>query len=459
MATIAHWGGVLKRQVAESCGGLSEHWPTGQIEAACDAAGHVWRDRFWTPLLTIQTFLLQVLHAGSSCRAAVAMALGQQAAAQQAHASGDPSAYCQARSRLPLEVLRHGVRTVGRKLQSCLDELHRWCGRRVWLVDGTTSSMPDTPDLQNTFGQPSGQRIGCGFPVAKIVVMLCWASGAILEAAIGPYRQSELSLWRSLWHLLCPGDVVVADRFYCTFADLAALVARGCDGVFRLHQRRPTDLRRGKRLGKQDRLVTWKRPTFSARPRGMGRRQWQDLPEELTVRLLRFTVDIPGFRSRTIHAATSLLDPIAYPAERIAALYRDRWMIELRFRDIKITLGMDVLRGKSADIVRKEIHMHLLAYNLIRYLMWRAARTHGRNLHRLSFAGTVDRLNALAPYLWLYQGTCQARRLYDLLLHWIAHNLNPHRPNRVEPRAVKRRPKQYSLLNQPRHQLRNALLQ
>jgi hypothetical protein len=458
MATIAHWGGVLKRQVSQSNYGLSGHWSVGQIEAACQAAGYVWRDRFWTPLLTLRTFLLQVLHAGSSCRAAVAMALGQQAAHRPCCSSNDPSGYCQARRRLPLQIVREGVRCVGKQLQSRLSNLHRWCGRRVWLVDGSSCSMPDTPELQTTFGQPDGQKPGCGFPVAKIVVMLCWASGAILEAAIGPYRQSELSLWRSLWHLLVPGDIVVADRFYCTFSDLAGLIRRGCDGVFRLHQRRPTDLRLGKRLGKQDRLVIWKRPTYPARPRGMSRREWKRLPKELTVRLLRFGVEIPGFRSRTIYVVTSLLDPTAYPAEKIAALYRDRWMIELRFRDIKITLGMDVLRGKSADVVRKEIHMHLLAYNLIRGLMWQAAQTHGRNLHRISFAGTVDQLNAVAPYLWLYQGTRHARRLEELLLHWIAHTLNPHRPNRIEPRAVKRRPKQYDLLNQPRYIMRKALV-
>jgi len=144
--------------------------------------------------------------------------------------------------------------------------------------------------------------------------------------------------------------------------------------------------------------------------------------------------------------------------EMIAALYRDRWLIELRFRDIKTTMGMEVLRGKSADIVRKEIHMHLLAYNLIRCLMWQAASKHGRPLHRLSFAGTVDRLNAMIPYLWLFQGTHKAKTLYHLLLQWIAHDPNPDRPNRIEPRAVKRRPKEYPLLNRPRNQMRRDLL-
>jgi len=458
MATIAHWGGVLKRQLAGACDDLTEHWTTEDVEAACRDCGHIWRDRFWTPATTIWAFLLQVLHRDSSCRAAVAMVLSQRAAAGQPPASADPCAYCQARKRLPLEVLRQGVKKIGQQLQARLLECHRWCGRRVWLVDGTSCSMPDTGELQAAFGQPSAQAPGCGFPVAKVVAMFCWASGAVLEAAVGAYRKSELPLWRSLWHLLCPGDLVVADRFYCTFADMVGLIRRGCDGVFRLHQRRCDDLRFGKRLGKCDRRVTWRRPARHNRPRGMSVREWRRLPVELTVRLLRFSVDIPGFRTHSIVVATSLLDPDRYPAARIAALYRDRWLIELRFRDIKITLGMDVLRGKKPDIVRKEIYMHLLAYNLIRCLMWQGAESHGRDLHRLSFAGSVDQINAMTPYLWLYEGTDKARRLYELLLHQIAHDPNPYRPDRNEPRAVKRRPKEYDLLNKPRSEMRKALL-
>ena len=239
---------------------------------------------------------------------------------------------------------------------------------------------------------------------------------------------------------------------------LAELLARGCDAVFRLHggRSRTVDFRKGKRLGRQDRRVTWDRPTV--RPRGLSRQQWMSLPEQLTMRIIRFTTQVPGFRSRTIVVATTLLDPVAYPAQEIAALYGDRWTVELRLRDIKTTMQMDVLRGKSADIVRKEILMHLLAYNLIRALMWQAAQKHGRPLHRLSFAGTVEHLNALAPYLWLYGGTRRSGIVYALLLEWIARDKLPHRPGRIEPRAVKRRPKEYDRLNRPREELRQALL-
>jgi hypothetical protein len=461
MGSIAWFRRLLKQQVQTSDSPLGEYWTAEEVESACRRQRHVWRDRFWTPLRTIGAFLLQVLHAGSSCREAVALTLGQEAAAgwdPESLPSDDPSAYCQARRRLPLEVLRSGVRQIGRRLRDEVAAALNWCGRRVWLVDGTSCSMSDTPELQEVFTQPKGQAKGCGFPVAKVVALFCWASGAVLEAVIGPWRMSELALWRTLWKHLSPGEIVLGDRFYCTFYDIVGVMRRGCDAVFRLHAKRPADLRRGRRLGHKDRLVTWERPTWTSRPRGMDLRTWLSLPETLTVRLIRFSVGIPGFRSESITVATTLLDPAAYPAETIAALYRDRWLIELRFRDIKITLGMDVLRGKSADVVQKEIFMHLMAYNLIRALMWQASVRHGSPLHRLSFAGTVDRLNALAPYLWLFEGSEHAERLYALLLRLIAHDRLPERPNRIEPRAVKRRPKEYPRLNRPRHEMRQALL-
>ena len=461
MRSIASFMPVLKGQLEAGVGTLEGYWSPREIETTCQDQRYVWRDRFWTPLRTISTFLLQVLHVGSSCREAVALTLGQEAAAgsrRRRLPSEDPSAYGQARQRLPLGVLQAGVRQIGQRLRDEVASALTWCGRRVWLVDGTTCSTPDTPELQAAFGQPSGQAKGCGFPVAKVVALFCWASGAVVEAVVGPYRMSELALWRSLWPRLSPGELVLGDRFYCTFYDFVGVMRRGCDAVFRLHARRPADLRRGRRLGRWDRLVSWARPSWNLRPRGMTRREWEALPESLTVRLIRFSVDIPGFRSRRITLATTLLDPAAYPAERIAALYRDRWLIELRFRDSKTTLGMDVLRGKSADVARKEIFMHLMAYNLIRALMWQAASRHGVRLHRLSFAGTVDRLNALMPYLWLFEGMDRAERLYALLLRWIAGDPVPERPNRLEPRVVKRRPKGYALLNRPRHQMRRALL-
>ena len=459
MASIAHSRDVLKRQWF--CRGefLEQYLQPDEMIAAAKAANYSWRERLWPPMLTLWTFLVQALHPGWSCRAAVAEVLAEHAAAgKPLGASADPSAYRQARQRVPLSVYTHALRTVGQTLQDKLDDVYRWCGRRVWIVDGSSCSMPDTPALQKAFGQPDGQKDGCGFPVAKLVAMFCWASGAVLDVAIGPYRSNELSLWRQLWDQLRIGDVVVGDRFYGAYADLAQLTARQCDGVFRLRgtRARTIDFRQGKKLGKEDRLFVWTRPPV--RPRTLSAREYAWLPVNLTVRVLRFHVPVRGFRSRTILVVTTLLDPLAYPLEEIAALYGDRWTVELRLREIKTTLQMDVLRTQSPEMVRKEILMHVLAYDLIRALMWQAAQEHGRPLHRLSFAGTMQHWQAIAPHLGLRRDKSQAVALYRLLLSWIASDLLPVRPGRVEPRAVKRRPKGYDLLNRPRKQMRKHLL-
>ena len=459
MVTFAKWVRVFKGQSHQRAQFCAEALSQETIEAACTDVGHRWRRRFWTPAQTLWTFLLQVLHPDCSCRAAVAMALAEQAAGgDDPGISADPSAYSQARGRLPAELLRRCLDQVGQAVRDRLHDGYLWLDRRVWLVDGTRCSMPDTPPLQRAFGQPDGQQPGCGFPVATLAALFCWASGAVLDVAIGPYRDSELRLWRRLWNRLLPGDVIVGDRFYCTYADLAGLVRRGCDAICRLHQRRKVDWRTGHKLGRNDRLVTWKRPSKHLRGRNVSLRQWRQSPPTLAVRVIRGAVGCPGFRTRHIIVATTLLDPVAYPAEAILALYGDRWTVELHLGEIKTTLGMDVLGGKSPSMVRKEIYMHLLAYNLIRQLMVCAAARHGRDLHRLSFAGAVQHVDATLPYLQLLAGTARARSLIDLLFRWIAHDTLPFRPGRVEPRVVKRRPKQYGLLNKPREQMRQELL-
>ncbi len=456
MARIAYYRELLKSRWAGHLTQLAEGLRAEDILTA--AEGYAWRDRIWNPVVTFWTFLVQVLHPDCSCREAVALVLAEQAGLSQRRISPDASAYCQARQRLPLSIFGAVLCQVGRCLQDRAGQEYLWHGRRVQVVDGSSCSMSDTPSLQAEFGQPDGQKAGCGFPVVRLVAMFCWATGAVLDVAMGAYRSSELTLVGPLWEHLQRTDIVLADRFYCTYVVLSELLAHGCDAVFRLHggRSRTVDFRRGKRLGHDDRRMTWDRPTVC--PRGLSQAQWMSLPEHLTIRVLRFTTPMAGFRSRTIIVATTLLDPVAYPREQIATLYGDRWLVELRLRDIKTTMQMEVLRGKSPAVVRKEILMHLLVYNLIRALMWQAAEKHGRPLHRLSFAGTVEHLNALAPYLWAYGGTPRSAILYALLLEWIARDTLTRRPGRVEPRAVKRRPKEYDRLNKPRQELRQALL-
>jgi hypothetical protein len=459
MDSIAHFRDILKDGGWQKRGFLSEYLSAQDLTQAAAAHEYRWRNRVWTPVQTIWTFLIQVLHVGWSCREAVAAVLAEQMAGGAVPpVSQDPTAYCQGRKRLPLALFREALKAVGSTVEARVGEAYRWCGRRVWIVDGSSCSMPDTPELQEAFGQPDRQKKGCGFPVARIVAMFCWASGAVLDVAIGAYRSNELSLWRQLWDQLRAGDVALGDRFYGAYADLAQLSALHCDGVFRLRgaRGRTMNFRRGQRLGPNDRRVVWSRSELC--PRTLTAQAYAALPLTLTVRVVRCCVTIRGFRSRKILVVTTLLDPKHYPRDQIAALYRDRWTVELRIREVKTTLRMDVLRGQSPDIVRKEIYMHFLAYDLIRALMWQAAQTHGRPLHRLSFAGTLERFHVLAPYLCLFAGTPQAVILYQLLLAWIARDLLPHRPNRLEPRALKRRLKPYHLLNRPRIEMRRALM-
>jgi hypothetical protein len=452
MSGIAYFKQILKDEFFERVELFNQFLCTEDISDVVSAAPYLWRDRIWTPMQTLWTFLIQVLSVGCSCRQAVAHSLAEQAVSgKQAIASPDPSAYCQGRTRLPLSLFKSAVQLVGQRLEETVASAYLWCDRRVWIVDGSSCSMPDTPELRATFGQPDNIKTGCGFPVAKIVTMFSWATGAVRDVAIGAYRSSELILWRQLWGQLQPGDIVLGDRLYCVYSYLSELLQIRCDGVFRLHggRSRALNFRQGKYLGKNDRLQIWTRPIQC--PKGISQACWQSLPTTLTVRVIRFATQVPGFRSKTIMVATTLLDPKAYPLEHIAALYRDRWTAELRLRDIKTTLRMDVLRCKSPQMVKKEIYMHFLAYNLIRVLMWQASRIHHRPLHRLSFAGTVQRFEVICPYLLLFSGPQHITVLCKLLLSWIAHDVLPNRPNRVEPRALKRRPKQYDLLNKPRH--------
>jgi len=259
-----------------------------------------------------------------------------------------------------------------------------------------------------------------------------------------------------MWKHFKAGDVVLADRLYGAYVDLTGLLQHGVFCVTRLHQRRKADFRTGKRLGKGDRLVTWCKPQWVA-SFGITRDEFDHLSDTLTVRLTRIVRHRPGFRSRYIIVVTTLIDPAAYPANEIRALYRDRWMAELNLRNLKMALGMEVLRGMSPDVVQKEIWMHMLAYNLIRFLMWQAAQQHKRDLHRLSFTGTLHRIRVILPLLMALNNSAQRSRLIQHLIVTIADDRVPSRPDRVEPRRLKRRPKPYDLLNRPRHTFRGRI--
>ncbi len=354
--------------------------------------------------------------------------------------------------RLPLARLTELHQTLADKLSARITTPELWLGRRVKVVDGTGLSMPDTLANQKAWPQPNTQETGCGFPVVKLAACFCLASGALLEWVEGTLKEHDCRLLQKLLPAFKKGDVVLADRGFSSFASLATLRARGVDAMMRVHHFRKLDWRVGQRLGPRDRLVTWKKGLLQGQL--WSPEQWEQLPGELTVRLVEIVVAVPGFRTQKLVLVTTLLDAQTYSAAALGQLYFRRWAVELCFRDLKSTLGLDVLRCQTPAIVRKEIVMHALAYNLIRALMQDIAHSHQVSVQRLSFKGTVD---ALRQWRELFENAkSQAgttRKLRRLFYQSIAEDLLLDRPGRSEPRAVKRRPKNFRLLTKPRHQM------
>ncbi len=458
MNSLTVYGRELENRLQDSndMAGLVDE---AMVNEVCLATGHRWRRCFWQPTLVILTFMRQVLQTDCSCRRTVAMTVADSVAADAElgsaghdSVSDSPSAYSQARQRLGLSVLEGLIARIADRLGQAVGCTHLWCGRRVQVVDGSGVSMPDTPELQKAFPQPSGQKKGCGFPMARLVALFCWSSGGLTQLAVDSRRVGEANLFRRLYDGIRPGDVILGDRLYGSYYDMASLLPRGVDSVFRRHGSRSMSFRGGRRLGKGDHLVVWSRP--KARPPAVSVKDWSLLPETMTVQHVHVTVEAKGFRTRELELVTTLLDPVVYPVEELARLYRGRWMAELNLRSLKMTLGMDVLRCKSVSMIRKEMAIHVLAYNLIRLLMAQAARLHGRNLHHLSFAGTQQRLSGTLPHLSVCVTSLRLRHLVENLLERIAADELPQRPNRIEPRAVKRRPKNYPYLVHPRGEAR-----
>jgi len=328
----------------------------------------------------------------------------------------------------------------------------RWRGLCVKVIDGTSTSAPDTPKNQRAYPQPGAQKPGCGFPLLKLVGVFSLATGALLDYAKGNKHQHELSLLQKLLDQFKAGDLALADRAFSTYTLLGLFLLRSVHSLFRLHQARPSDLRKGKRLGKKDRLMVWRKPW--QRPRYLPKAVWKLIPEELSVRVVRFILAVPGFRAQSVTLVTTLLDAQAYPAEELARLYVRRWRIELWFRDIKTSMGMEVLRCKSPKMLHKELEMFFIAYNLIRCLMAEAGAIYEVPMERLSFKGTVDSVRQFSVAIAQARSRKKQKQLVAQLLETIAQDQVPDRPGRRDPRAVKRRPKPYQLLNRPRHSMK-----
>jgi hypothetical protein len=405
------------------------------------------RDRLFSPARTFWLFLSQVLAADGSCREVVRKFLAWRALEGLPPASPKTGAYCKARARLPLDDLAGLHRAAGGRVQGLGAQKDRWRGRVVKVADGSSVSMPDTPENQARYPQSRKQKPGCGFPVMTLVAVFSLATGTLLDVAKGTLRVAEQTLLRQLWGLLESGDVLLADRKFCSYADFYFLRLRAVDCVMRNHQRRKTGIEEIKRLSKGDRLIRWLK--MKPCPKWLTPQQWQAVPDRLRVREITFCVEIPGFRAETITIATTLLDPKKFPKDAFAELYRMRWMAELFLRDIKSALGMDILRCQTPDMVEKELYMHLIAHNLIRALLLQAAHAHCLSPFRLSFKGTAATVRQWAPIMAAAPNDVRAR-MYAALLETIARDPVPCRPNRTEPRARKRRPKNYQLLTAPR---------
>lgn len=413
------------------------------------------RQRVYSLRITFWTFLWQILSPSSACRQAVRKVQAWFALLGGPQVKEDDSPYCQARQRLPRTILERLLGLTAQAAEQRARQTRRFHDRDVKVGDATFCSAPDTPDNRRAFPQSTNQKTGCGFPLVKLAALFSLTSGALLAVITGNKHRAELKLFRQLWKFLKKGDIFLADRAYCDYVTIVGLWLREIDTVLRLHHMRPHDFRKGKRLGKYDRLVTWRKP--ARRTRTATRRLWNSLPAQITLRLIRYPVTIPGFRSREIVLVTTLLDPVLYPVAELAALYARRWRIELFFRDIKTTMQMDLLSCRTPAMVYRELMMHLIAYNLIRCLMVQAASLYDADLERFSFKGAVDTLREFSPVIAQARNRKQKDELIDVMLSALVKDLLPVRPGRVEPRVRKRRPKPYPLMHQSRRELKASL--
>lgn len=402
------------------------------------------RERLYPPTVTLAMFMKQVLAADRSCQRAVNAWAAQRAVEGLSVQSIRTGAYCQARQRLPLAMLTALTRASGQLLSSQAQRGWRWRGRSVKLADGTGVSMPDTAENQALYPQPTSQAEGVGFPLVRLVGVICLSTGAVLEAAIAPHAgqgHGELDLFRSLLSALCAGDVLLADALYCDYFTIAMLQAAGVDVLVEQNGARITDFRRGQALGKRDHVVRWSRPRL--RPAWMTPQQYASFPEHLTVRELKVDGAV---------LVTTMLDARKVRKAELAELYARRWHVELDIRNIKTTLGMEILRCLTPQMVEKELWVYLLAYNVIRLLMAQAAYDAGVHPRELSFKHTVQMWTE-----WTSKTLPAEPARRSEFFRLIAQRSVGNRPGRIEPRARKRRPKSYSWLKVPRAEARRQL--
>jgi hypothetical protein len=411
------------------------------------------RERVFSLCFTFECFLWQMLKPKTSCREVVRQVQALLRLLGRTPIDEGNSAYVQARQRLPGERFEQALVATARAADQRVGSGGQLNGRPVKVVDASTAQLPDSKKNQKRYPQPAAQKKGCGFPVLKFAVFFSLCSGAILNVMFGNLHDHDLRLLHGLWDALKKGDILLGDRAFGEYTTLAALPHwLGVDVVARLHARRKADFRKAQRLAKHDGLFVWHKGYQQSEI--LSASEWALLPTQITVRIVRFTATIRGFRSRRITLVTSLLDPKLYPAQDLIALYARRWRLELCLRDLKTMMGMEQLRCQTPDMAEKELSAYLVAHNLVRCLIAQAVATYKVDIERVSFKGSVDALRQYSNAISQARSQKMRNQLWEDLLLNLARDLVPYRPNREEPRAVKRRPKPYPLLNRPRRRFR-----
>lgn len=427
--------------------------PNLEVQRICIELAHKFRSRVYDPAVTVWLFIMQVLSADHSCQQAVTRLNAWRVAKGLPRVSSKTTAYCKARGRLPEAVFERLLSWTAKQCEEATDQAWLFGNRIVEIVDGWTVTMADTDENQQEYPQMASQNPGCGFPIARMVGVFSLATGAINFTAVSAYQgkqTGETSLLRTILDRISKGRILLADRYYASFWLLAMSEMRGVDVVARAHHLRKVDFRRGLKQGYLDQLVTYAKPL---RPEWLSEAEYHQFPTYILVRHLKYKVEQKGFRTREITLATTLLDAEVYDAEGLASLYGRRWSVELHIRSLKTQMQMDHLRCKSPQMVRKEIHCHMIGYNLVRAAMLASALKFHTCPTRLSFTGAMQALEEYASGLRLCPG--HRHEQWECLLKTISELTVGHRPGRREPRELKRRPKQYKLMQTPRAPNRN----
>ena len=446
---------LLKQKSFKQIGELFENFiPRQLLKPAQD--GVMSRCRLFSKENTFWAFFSQVLDADGGCKEVIRKLQSYASIKGVKVPSSSTASYCTARMKLDEEMLSQIFEHTADRLDK-MPVAGLLNNRRVIVVDGTGVSMPDTPENQEVWPQSASQTPGCGFPTARICACFSLESGALLSYAIGSKKNHELPLFRKQWSMFRRGDIFLGDKGFCSYFDMANLEKQGVDSVVTLARRTPVSPAGSlKKFGNNDLLIKWERPVYNP-ILSYSKDTWEELPKELVLRQIKVTVTHPGFRTQGFHIVTTLLDAKRYPAEQIAELYFKRWDVELFFRDIKTTMGLDILRCRTPEMIRKEILMNFIAYNCVRRLMYEAAAEANLEVRVVSFKGSVQALRSWEPHLnQMKISRIDRFRLISDLYDAMTNTPIRQRPGRREPRCLKRRRKNYDLLNSPRHEMRET---